>query len=398
MYLAIDIRDTILDYLSDMKDKVKFCYMNKENSMYLKIKTLLHPNINFTKSFLKQPIFSELVELDISGNECIDNINYLRNLKKLICRGEDCILNQEGISRLKLEELYCEGNVHIYDVGHMKDTLKYLESNKNIRNGVYKDLPFNNITRHNILCTAITFLICFIIFLSIWFGIYFGLISGEVYKNTQYIETNAKVDNITTMPYTCCNLICNTCTNCNSTNLPSCSILTANNTAGNCCNGYKCCKTCYKTCCHKRPGKGGGKTCYSCNPYCCSSIENSECYNNCGTCYNVNVYYYYETNNNKTVNVIEKFNCGMNDLGCLQNINASYDSNFTIYYDPNNEITITRTIGYTPGKFVGLGIISMCLIIICPLIVLYFMSYVFLVRKYKKFVETRNLMKNVLSI
>lgn len=43
-------------------------------------------------------------------------------------------------------------------------------------------------------------------------------------------------------------------------------------------------------------------------------------------------------------------------------------------------MTITRTIRYTPEKFVGLEIIT------SPLIVLYFISYIFLVRKYKKYI------------
>lgn len=400
MELPFDIKYIIFDYLYDTKDKINYCYLNKENNNKLKIKKLLYPSTRFTESFLKQKIFSELVELDISNNEYISSVNYLNNLKKLICRGQNSRLSQQGIKDLKLYELYCEGNIHIYDVGHMKDTLVHFESNDNIKESIYNEI-FCFCDRLGIYCMSIMFLILSIIFASIWFGIYFGLISEEVYKKTQYIETVVKVNNITITPFICCNLICDTCTMCNSTNIPSCMVLIANDTSGYCCNGYKCCKTCYKTCCRTRTSRNGRhkkKICYSCNPYCCSSIEDSKCYNNCGTCYLINVYSYYNTNNNKTVNMTNKYDCGMNDIECLKNINNSISPNYTIYYDRNNIFANTRSIEYTPGKFVGLGIVSICLITINMILIILCIKYVQMSYKYEKFIRARKGMENILLI
>lgn len=410
MGLIFDLKNQIFDYICNYTDKINFCYLDRENSERIKIKTLLYHNIKssiyfeennyflekITKKYLKQNIFSELVELDISNNERIDDVNYLKNLKKLICRGKNSKLSQYGIKDLKLKELYCEGNTHIYDIGHMKDTLIYLEPNYNIKNCVYKD-NFCCFYKEHVLYLAIISFVFFTALLFIWFGIYFGLISREVYINTQYIKTTANLDAISTTSYKCCNLICNTCDVCNTTILPSCDTLTSNYTMGNCCNGYKCCETCYETCCHTRLGKIPVRKCDYCNPYCCSSVINSECYNNCGTCYSVNVYYHYIAKNT-TIDLINNYNCGMNDVDCLKNINSSYNSNFTIYYDKNNVTTNTRTIEYTQANLALLGMLSVGIIIVVPILITFSVIYVHMFIKYRKFIKAHKLMNDLLSI
>ena len=132
MELPFDVKNIIFDYLGDTKDKINFCHLDKENNNRLKIKKLIYPDTQFTRLFLRQKIFSELEELDISNNSNIYSVNYLKNLKKLICKGQNSNLRQWGIKNLKLRELYCDENMYIYDVGHMKGTLIRLEPNDNI--------------------------------------------------------------------------------------------------------------------------------------------------------------------------------------------------------------------------------------------------------------------------
>lgn len=394
MELPFDVKNIIFDYLGDTKDKINFCHLDKENNNRLKIKKLIYPDTQFTRLFLRQKIFSELEELDISNNSNIYSVNYLKNLKKLICKGQNSNLRQWGIKNLKLRELYCDENMYIYDVGHMKGTLIRLEPNDNITKCRYNDV-FCCFYRLGVLYLAVLFFVLFIIFASVWFGIYFGLISREVYINTQYIKTIAIVDNITVAPYTCCNLICNTCAHCDSMSMPPCNILTGNKTIGDCCGGPKCCRTCYKQCCYQQIGKIQ-QTCHSCNPYCCYGTDNSKCYNNCGTCHVVNVYYNYNISYNKTIDTINNYNCGMDDVECIKNIYNNHNSNFTIYYDKNNILANTRTIGYTPEKFAGLGIISICLIIVTLTLAILSVKYVHMLLKYKKFIRTRKEMDNIL--
>lgn len=69
----------------------------------------------------------KLIELQACGNSKIYDVNHMKyTLKILECYGA-CGINQEGISQLKLEHIKFCDNKKINNIDHMLDTLKFIE-------------------------------------------------------------------------------------------------------------------------------------------------------------------------------------------------------------------------------------------------------------------------------
>ena len=63
----------------------------------------------------------DLVKLIVCDNEHIRNVSFMKNLKYLNAGGRHCVLGQKGIRGLDLHYLYAGDNYGIYDVTFMKN-------------------------------------------------------------------------------------------------------------------------------------------------------------------------------------------------------------------------------------------------------------------------------------
>lgn len=197
-FIPIELCIHIFQYIDGVSDKIHYCSVNKILNRNMKITVLAdqYYSTKITDACLRQNIFSNLRQLDISNNSNVKNINHLIKLKSLICRGEKSALCQNGIKKLRLEELYCRGNEHIYDISHMKNTLKYLEPNNNIRFGFHNE-KFCGFSKPCIIVLALITMMLFVIFCMIWASAYYGSIKNDLDKASSYVETIAYVKNIT---------------------------------------------------------------------------------------------------------------------------------------------------------------------------------------------------------
>ena len=156
-------------------------------------------NTKITSTILRHDIFSDLEYLDISDNQNIKDINHLKNLKSLVCRGEKSALCQNGIRKLKLEELYCYGNKHIYDISFMKNTLRRIEPNDNIR----LELRNDKICGRSKPCMIVFLLIIallFVVLCMILASAYYGYLKRTSNKDNNsmkiYTENNVVLCNV----------------------------------------------------------------------------------------------------------------------------------------------------------------------------------------------------------
>lgn len=168
--MITDIMNIIKDYFYDLKDTIKICNMSKVYRANLYITNLYDIDksimIKMNQDTIEQEKFKRVKKLYIFGNKMVHNLNHLKSLKVLNCgssynngiatriteqirvllqnnkyvfmnnfdlytnklnelagyfyRG----INQQGISELELNELYCDDNLNITNVNHMKNTLK----------------------------------------------------------------------------------------------------------------------------------------------------------------------------------------------------------------------------------------------------------------------------------
>ena len=63
----------------------------------------------------------DLIELYVDNNSIINNVNFMKNLKKLNASGSLCGIDQNGINTLDLIELDFRNNSKINDVNFMKN-------------------------------------------------------------------------------------------------------------------------------------------------------------------------------------------------------------------------------------------------------------------------------------
>lgn len=168
----IDIVNIIKDYIYDLKDIINICNMNQVYRTNLYITNLYDIDtsvmVKMNQNTIEQEKFKHIEKLYIFDNKMVHNLNHLKSLKILNCGSmyDNCKtiriteqikdmlcddkykfinnfdsykyklkelfgyfdkgINQQSISELELEELYCDDNVNITNVNHMKKKLKVL--------------------------------------------------------------------------------------------------------------------------------------------------------------------------------------------------------------------------------------------------------------------------------
>ena len=182
-YIPLELCKYIFQYINEIPDQINYCSVNKIINENIKITMFVDQYYctKITESCLHQNMFNCLEHLDISNNPYIKNINHLKNLRSLVCRGKNSALRQRGIKNLKLEKLYCSENEYINDISHMKNTLKYLEPNDNIKLGVHRE----NICGFTKPCIMVMILITTLLlamFCMILASVYYGSIKNDLYQ------------------------------------------------------------------------------------------------------------------------------------------------------------------------------------------------------------------------
>lgn len=170
--MMIDIVNIIKDYVYDLRDIINICNMNQMYRTNLYITNLYDIDtslmVKMNQDTIEQEKFKHIEKLYIFDNKMVNNLNHLKSLKILNCGSKydnrkaivitkqikdmlrggkykfmnnfdsytdklkelsgyfDRGINQQSISELELEELYCDDNVNITNVNHMKKKLKVL--------------------------------------------------------------------------------------------------------------------------------------------------------------------------------------------------------------------------------------------------------------------------------
>lgn len=128
--LPFDIINIICEHLYDLKDVVNLYDLNTIFQKNIVIKNLyIIPSKYLSKinqKIIEQSKFKHIEQLCLCYNISVSDIGCLKNtLKKLDCGG-DSLLSQNSILELKIVELDVSHNKKIYDVNHLKNTLKIL--------------------------------------------------------------------------------------------------------------------------------------------------------------------------------------------------------------------------------------------------------------------------------
>src|SRR5690606_30605214 len=125
-----DLLQIIVDF-SKIKESLFICRLNKKTYKKIKIHYLNEDKFSqkITNKILKQKKYSHLISLNLSNNSQILNVNHMKNLK-ILDAGEDCGIDDEGISKLNLIELDASYNEEITNVNHMTN-LKILDAGEN---------------------------------------------------------------------------------------------------------------------------------------------------------------------------------------------------------------------------------------------------------------------------
>lgn len=201
--VILDIANLIKNYMFKLEDAINICTMDKyfDNNMYITNLYDIDKNLlgKMTQVTIEKRRFKKVEKLYIYGNRKINNLNHLnKSLRVLNCgmdfdnskiygdmkfvknlvkrdmyafsRYYDKFLNklddmrdffgsgigQIGISELKLTELYCDRNINIQNLNHMRDTLKILScteicgiNQKGISELKLKELICDNNTKIN---------------------------------------------------------------------------------------------------------------------------------------------------------------------------------------------------------------------------------------------------------
>lgn len=120
---------TNIKYVEDMLCTDMFTYARN----YDEIKEKIYDIHNLFDSEIGQEGISELnlVELYCDRNMKIKNIDNMKDTLKILSCKEICGINQKSISDLKLEKIICDNNPKIINLNHMYRTLKILECRHN---------------------------------------------------------------------------------------------------------------------------------------------------------------------------------------------------------------------------------------------------------------------------
>lgn len=241
-----------------------------------------------------------------------------------------------------------------------------------------------------LICSGILFGIAFI-FSMILAGIYYeDYTTEEEDMRTQQTdfaynrEVNCTYGNYVLSPYQCANVVSCTCSECSSSAL-TCSYMRSSLIAGECCDGYHCCRsepkycTRYDSCCRRScSGTSDKKKCkcvgctkrYRCGSTCVSSVRDRRCQVAVGTCHFMSINLYFGT-------YVKQYSktCGRDDYGCVNAWRAQFTTD-TEYYcryddrDPLNSVThqpfVLKDKDEKHARAVrGLGIFILVLLILC---------------------------------
>ena len=143
---SFDIKNIICLYIYDLKNITNLYNLNKDHQSNIII-TNLYDILQKYRNRLNQQIIeqnkyknveklnvndNEKIE-NVNDNEKIENVNHMKEtqvvydgqklcLLKILHCGNNCGINQNGITKLNLIELNANGNKKITNVNHMKNT------------------------------------------------------------------------------------------------------------------------------------------------------------------------------------------------------------------------------------------------------------------------------------
>jgi hypothetical protein len=232
--------------------------------------------------------------------------------------------------------------------------------------------------------------------LAIWFGLFFGLNYKQIIINRDYVPTECTILSTNIGSNYCPDVECSTCSEAPS-GIASCSTVVSqmeslnpsvcaaalNNSMSSsssssscaqsqtCGGGYKCCSQCCSTCNSCSTSCSAGGSCstscysYSCDCYCCSSVDNLDCYANADICYTDYLNLMYTNDQNTIVKTTYSRGFGTDLSGATYFITNQYliGETYACFYDKTNGKNVLFTIGYTIGYWVVTGIFSFTLLI-----------------------------------
>lgn len=165
---------------------------------------------------------------------------------------------------------------------------------------------------------------------------------NSIWHKSSYVVTNHTIT-----PRRCCRYGSCFCTLASNTS-KTCPSMLQNLEAGDCDNGYCCCKKncqiCSDVCRYCTDTRCQYYTCNirDCACVCAEYVNNQLCNIVCGNCYRVSIIIKYETTNTVELTNID-YECGQDDTGCVNEYKRIYPIGFRspIWYDPTSVRHVT---------------------------------------------------------
>lgn len=130
MILSYDVQNIICSYIYDLREVINFYNLSKKHQNCIYITDLCNRNSEYlqkiTQKVLKQQKFKYIEKLNASYNKYVYNVNHLKNTLKVLYCAYDSGIDQKGISDVQLQYLNANFNTKIKNVNHMKHTLEIL--------------------------------------------------------------------------------------------------------------------------------------------------------------------------------------------------------------------------------------------------------------------------------
>ena len=125
---SFDIKNVVCLYFYDLKDTINLYNLNKDHQHNIIITNLYDIELKnkLNQQIIEQNKYKYVERLNAFDNEKIYNVNHMKETLKILNCGYNCGIDQNGISKLNLIELCVIDNKKIKNVNHMKKTLNIL--------------------------------------------------------------------------------------------------------------------------------------------------------------------------------------------------------------------------------------------------------------------------------
>ena len=204
----------------------------------------------------------------------------------------------------------------------------------------------------------IIFGVCMIIFAIIAVSVQFTAVKdnenerSDHYKNLEnWVSEDCHFENYVETTYPCARKHSCLCWECNS--FPTCSSMFTSLTAGECCDGPRCCQErtryCTRTSCS---GTSSSRRCrttrYPCGKSCVKRVSNERCAISVGTCHTIRSTVIFGDNDQYSKEFT--LTCGFDDYECLDRAENNWGNGTeaTCWYDERDPVGTVRLDGFPP--------------------------------------------------